>query len=239
MLAIILFCEKNGIRKKGGKYLTSQLNEFQIETLKSSNIKIDVLQLSVGKNYLNIIEIDEINILSYLSIYKSYELLRNKFNVNKESKKIIKNNKKIYFERGLQRGLKRIENEEKVINYLKKENFDIVKTDELSINQKKEILYTYDLFVSSPGSAYFNFSIFSNINAKLIYNIHESALYNLDVAVYGASYYQCPDLYRTTLIPALQPSLKSLDIPVYDALCKIDLEAIKEKLYEFKIEKND
>ena len=57
------------------------------------------------------------------------------------------------------------------------------------------------------------------------------------MAVYGASYYQCPDLYRTTLIPALQPSLKSLDIPVYDALCKIDLEDIKEKLYEFKIEK--
>lgn len=236
-LPIILLCEKNKIRNKAGKYLTSQLNDFQIETLQSLNIDIDVMQLNVGQSYINIINIEEIKIIAQLSIYKSYQLLRNNLSLNDNfySKERENSNKnRLYFERGMQRGLKRVANEDQVIEYLKSENFDIVKPEELSINQKKLKLYNYDLFISTPGSAFFNFSIFSNLNAKIIYCIHESALYNKEIAVYGASYYQCPDLYRTTLIPAFQPNLKNMKEPNYDESCIIDIESIKKILDKLK-----
>ena len=195
------------------------------------------MQLNVGQSYINIINIEEIKIIAQLSIYKSYQLLRSNFSLNDNfySKERISSNKnRIYFERGMQRGLKRVANEDQVIEYLKSENFDIVKPEELSINQKKIKLYNYDLFISTPGSAFFNFSIFSNLNAKIIYCIHESALYNKEIAVYGASYYQCPDLYRTTLIPAFQPNLKNMEEPNYDEICIIDIESIKKILDKLK-----
>lgn len=236
-LPIILLCEKNNIRKEGEKYLTSQLNEFQIETLQSLNKNIDIMQLNLGESYINIINIDEIKVIAKLSIYKSYQLLRSYFSLQdnlKNNKIIIPNKNKVYFERGVQRGLKRVANEEQVIEYLKSENFDIIKPEELSIEQKKINLYKYDLFISTPGSAFFNFSIFSHLKAKIIYCIHESALYNKEIAVYGASYYQCPDLYRTTLLPALQPNLKNMQEPNYDEICIIDIESIKKIIDKYK-----
>jgi hypothetical protein len=68
----------------------------------------------------------------------------------------------------------------------------------------------------------------------MIYCIHESALYNKEMAVYGSSYYHCPDLYRTTLIPAFQPKLKNMEEPNYDEICIIDIESIKKILDKLK-----
>ena len=232
-LTTILFVEKNNLKKNNFKYLTSKLDQFQIESLKTSGLNIDLLQIDIGKNYISLISVPEIYILSDLSIYKSYELLRSYLSYSNYIENKISQNKPkkyVYLERGTQRGLNRVVNEKDLIELLKEKNFDILKPHKLSLIQKKEIFINYDFFICPPGASYFNFYIFSKIGAHLIYCIHESALYNTDVAVYGGSYYQCPDLYRSTLIPSFQPEFNKHNIPIYDSPCYIDLDSINNIL---------
>ena len=138
--------------------------------------------------------------------------------------------RKVYLERGVQRGLNRLSNESEVIDLLKGYGFDIIKPHELSLATKKKMFSEFDLFVCPPGSAFFNFHIFSKKSAHLLYCVQETVLNNMNDAVFGGTYYQCPDLYRTSLLIAEQKSVTNFGAPQYDAACHIPIEELKAKL---------
>jgi len=235
-LSIMLLCEKNKIRQNNEKYITSQLNESQIESIKSANIDCDILQIDLKKNYLTLIDVPFLKIVANQSIFKSYDLLKSKLAMqeNELFKETVYGNKNcIYFQRGEQRGIERVVNENEVIELMMSKKIDIIKPHTLTLLEKKILINKYDLIICPPASAYFNFYIFSKQKAQMIYCIHESALYNTDSAVFGGSYYQCPDLYRTTLIPSMQPSIDKYKEPLYDAKCIIDIQFLKVKIDEF------
>jgi capsular polysaccharide biosynthesis protein len=199
-----------------------------MESLEVCGIQSVLSQIDVGSNYMTVLTIPELYVLCNLSVCRAYELLRNalRSEVDERSHEITQPARKIYLERGTIRGMNRLVNEPEIIEFLKKKNFEIVRPHELNLRKKALHFDQFDLFVCPPASAYFNFYFFSHTNAHLIYCIHETALYNETTAVLGGSIYQCHDLYRTTLLPASQPTVTDKNWPQYDAECYVDIEQL-------------
>jgi capsular polysaccharide biosynthesis protein len=126
--------------------------------------------------------------------------------------------------------MNRLVNEPEIIEFLRTKDFEIVRPHEFKLREKSQYFSQFDLFVCPPASAYFNFYFFSHMKAHLIYCIHETALYDETTAVLGGSYYQCHDLYRTTLLPAIQKTALDKSWPQYDAECYVDIAALERAI---------
>jgi len=234
-LPTILYSTIYPVTASKTQFLVSKLNSFQVETITECKQSGIFAEIDVGEAYLTIFNIPRLSILFDLSICKSYELVRNALGIDSlisdtSSGKISNYKRRVYLERGVQRGANRLVNEQEVIEMLSGHNFEILKPHEMSIASKREIFVDVDLFVCPPASAYFNFYFFSNNSSHLIYLIHESALHNTDAAVFGGSYYQSKELFRTTLFPATQPTVNVFGRPVYDAPCFVDVEKLEHQL---------
>jgi hypothetical protein len=239
-LPLILLCEKaKYFSEKNFSYLGPKLNDFQVESLSFCGISHDFQQHSIGQYKLAVLKIKKLTLVTNLSIFQRYALLREKFYFQEthSSSTISKTSlvsKKIYFKRGVVRGKQRIKNEAELINLLKEFNFDVITPHEFNLREKQKLLSQYDLFVCPPASAYFNFYLFSKPSAHMIFLCNETALYNKDVAVYGHSIYQVPDLYRTTVISTSQPSAINILETNFDLECVVDLALVEKSLRELK-----
>lgn len=231
-LPIAVFSHDTKVLPPQTRLLVSKLNAFQRETLEACGIESVVSQVDVGSRYLTVLTIPELYVLCDLSVCRAYELLRNVLRVQspETSRDATQAPRRIYFERGTIRGMNRLVNERQVIEFLKKKEFEIVRPHDFNLRQKAQHFGQCDLFVCPPASAYFNFYFFSHARAHLIYCIHETALYNETTAVLGGSYYQCHDLHRTTLLPAIQNTALDKSWPQYDAECYVDIELLERAI---------
>jgi hypothetical protein len=224
-------------------YLSSIHTRYQSEALAALGFFEEdnsIHHIDMGTKACKTYKCNKIYIVANFGIRDRFSLLREKINPHITGGD---NEKICYMLRGDQRGIRRIANEEEVLNFCKYRGIDIINAGEYSFIHSAQVFSKYSLFISGPSASNTNFSLFSNHHAKFINGQATAFQMQNTWATLGSAWYMLPKLNETELLLLDMQSPNQLSesdntlinrLPLrYADPVIFDLETLESKLSNF------
>lgn len=181
--------------------ITPPLSAWQRESLSYFNIANPIVELDV-QNHIGFFSVEKLWIPGELPLPTRLDHVRTRFRAAAGGGRRGGPSPTIaYLSRQGQSGRERVANEDDIVAYLQSRGVEILYPEKLSIQEKIERFRDVDVFICPPGSANFNYFIFSRPDSVMV-NLWPAAIVSAggDSWFRGALVYNMPFLDRTVFL---------------------------------------
>ena len=208
--------------------LSNYLTEFQSHVLQGLFTRLpNVTLLPESEAQLTVYHVPRLAVLACVPISMRWCLIR------RQIRKVFNNSQKhnykpIYLYRGYQGGVRRVANEEELVNHLISQDLAIVlDPSQLSFRELGNLLIDQKFFIIPSGSANTNFFIFGDDNSLMLYLVPRGFQRNSATFKYGAYEYIRPFESHTEYFHS---NLAQSGIGGHDANFIVDIESLTERI---------